>query len=104
MIPAFVAAATAITRALGEDATYTVLSPVGTLALRAVIERDVMTPIAGMEGMTLDRRTIITVRAADLPGRTPAQGDTVTVGTETWKVLAIEQDDGYLIRLKVRKQ
>jgi hypothetical protein len=103
MIPAFVAAATAITRALGEPATYAALSPAGTISLRAVIERDIVTPIPGMEGMTLDRRTVITVRAADLTGSVPALGDTVTVGVEIWKVLAIEQDDGYLIRLKARK-
>lgn len=102
-VAAFAAAATAITRAMGEPATYTALSPAGTISLYAVIERDIATPIPGMEGMTVERRTVITVRAADLTGRIPALGDTVTVGAETWKVLAIEQDHGYLIRLKARK-
>lgn len=102
MIPAFAAAATAITLVMGEVATYTALSPAGVIALRAVVERDITAPIPGLENLT-ERHTAITVRAADLAGRTPALGDTVTVGTEVWKVLAIEQDDGYLIRLKVRK-
>lgn len=102
-VAAFAAAATAIIRVMGEPATYTALSPSGTISLRAVIERDIATPIPSMEGVTVERRTVITVRAADLIGRIPALGDTVTVGAETWKVLAIEQDDGYLIRLKARK-
>lgn len=102
-VAAFVAAATAITTVLGESATYTALSPAGTIALRAVVERDIMTPIVGMDEMTVERRTVVTVRSADLAGRVPATGDTVTVGAEVFKVLALEQDDGYLARLKVRK-
>ena len=102
-VAAFVTAATAIGRALGEPATYTALSPKGTFSLWAIVERDIITPIPGLESMAIERRTVITVCAADLAGRVPALGDTVTIGSETWKVLCIEQDDGYLVRLKVRK-
>jgi len=102
-IAAFDDAATALLAVLGEAGIYTPLAPGPALALRVIVERDVMTPIPGMEGMTIERRSVITVGAADLDGLVPALGDTVTVGAETWKVLAIEQDDGYLVRLKVRK-
>jgi len=102
-VAAFDSAAAAIARALGEPATYTALSPAGIFMLRAIVERDIITPIPGLESMALERRTVITVCAADLAGRVPVLGDTVTVGAETWKVLGIEQDDGYLVRLKVRK-
>lgn len=102
-VAAFVTAATAISRALGEPATYTALSPAGMFSLRAIVERDIITPIPGLESMAIERRTVITVCAADLAGRVPTMGDTVTIGSETWKVLCIEQDDGYLVRLKVRK-
>ncbi len=99
-VAAFTAAASAITQALGEPATY-VTSDEEEIALRAVLQKDLITPIVGMEGMTQDRRTVITVRASDLAA-TPIKGDQVIVGTATYTVLAVEADDGYLITLKVR--
>lgn len=99
-VAAFLAAATAITQAIGEPATY---SPAAgwPVDLRAVVQKDLMTPIIGMEGMTQDRRTVLTVRVADL-ATPPVLGDQVRIGNTTYTVLAIEEDDGYLYALKVR--
>lgn len=102
-IAAFVDAAAALTATLGEVGSYTPIIPGPAITLRAIVRRDIQAPITGMEGMTIERRSVIAVDAAALAGHVPVLGDTVTVGTETWKVLAIEQDDGYLVRLKVRK-
>lgn len=102
MLPIFQTGATVVTGTLGESATYATLLSGGTRTLNAIVERDVMTPLPAFEGALVERQHTITVRAADLVGHTPALGDTVTVGAETWKVLSIEQHDGYLIRLKVR--
>lgn len=102
MLAFFTEAATAITAVLGEEAVYTVAASGATVVLRAVIERDVQAPISPMGELVQDRRTVITVRAADLTGHTPVLGDTLRCGVETWKVLALDQDDGYLIRLLVR--
>ena len=102
MIAALSRAATAITRVLGEAGTYTVKSPASTISMRVVISRDVQSPINPMSPMIIERRTVLTVRAADLSGVVPKLGDTVTVGSEVWTVLAIDRDDGYLIKLRVR--
>lgn len=99
-VAAFLAAATAITQALGEPATY-LNSDGETVALRAVLQKDLITPIVGMEGMTQDRRTVITLRAADL-ATPPIKGDAITIGATTYTVLALEADDGYTYTLKVR--
>lgn len=101
MLALFRAAATALTRILGEPATYAVADTGKTLSLRAVSRRDVNFPLSGMDGVLIERRTVITLETAALSGHTPARGDLITVEPETWKVLAIERDDGYLIQLKV---
>lgn len=102
-IAAFDDAATALLAVLGEAGIYMPLAPGPALTLRVIVERDIMTPIAGMETGLSERRNVLTLKTADLGGHVPVLGDTVTVGAETWKVLAVEQDDGYLVRLKVRK-
>lgn len=102
MLALFVDAATDVMDVLGEAGVYTpVAGPI--LTLRVFVERDVISPVQGIETGLSERRTVLTLKTADLYGHTPVLGDTVTVGAETWKVLALEQDDGYLSRLKVRK-
>lgn len=100
-VAAFTAAATAITQALGEAATFLPTDGSTAVALRAVLQKDLMTPIVGMEGMTQERRTLITVRVADLPSA-PVKGDQITLGAVGYTVLEVEADDGYLYTLKVR--
>lgn len=102
MLALFTTAALAISTALGEDAVYTVTATGATISVLAIIERDVMTPVANLAPGIAERRTLITLRTAALAGVTPVLGDRIQCGTEAWKVLAIEQDDGYLVRLKVR--
>lgn len=102
MLALFTDAASSIMAILGETATYTALSPSGTIALSAIVRRDISTPVAGAEGLVLERRTMIYVLSSAMVGRVPAIGDTVTVGAETWKVLAIEEDNGYFITLRAR--
>lgn len=103
MLALFVDAATAVMDVLGEAGVYTPTVPGPILTLRVLVERDVISPVQGIETGLSERRTVLTLKTADLYGHTPVLGDTVTVGAETWKVLALEQDDGYLSRLKVRK-
>ena len=102
MLALFTGAATDVYGVLGEEAVYTVAATGTSVALRAVIARDVQSPIAPLGELVQDRRTVITVRAAALAGHTPVLGDTLRCGSEVWKVLALEQDDGYEIRLLVR--
>lgn len=90
---------------LGETGAYTVTATGTATALRALIDRDLTTPLPGMQGMVLERRTVVTVTAADLlaAGITPVKGDTFTLGAEVWTVLGVEQADSVMTWLKVRK-
>jgi hypothetical protein len=101
MLAIFIEAAATIAQELGEAATYAVDESGETISLRAIVRRDVQTPIGGMESAVQARRTVIQIERAKLAGHKPVRDDTVTVGAETWRVLAIENDDGYMVRLKV---
>jgi hypothetical protein len=105
MIAILTAGMSALVRTLGEDGTYTVKVGGATHALRAIIERDIAAPVNDMSRRISERRTVLKITSAALTAAsiTPAIGDTFTVGSEIWTVLAIDQDDGYLTRLRVRK-
>ena len=105
MIAILTSAAAAVVSALGEDGIYTVNAGGATHGLRAVIERDIAAPVADMSRRISERRTALKITSAALTAAaiTPVIGDTFTVGSEVWTVLAIDQDDGYLTRLRVRK-
>ncbi|MER2528062.1 MAG: hypothetical protein ABTR07_09060 [Candidatus Competibacter denitrificans] len=104
MLTIFNEAATAIAQTLGEPATYTVAATGQAISLRVVTRRDLQSPIPGMETALFARRTVLSMQRAALAGHVPALNDTVTVPADgiTWKVLALEADDGYLITVKVR--
>jgi len=105
MIAILTAGMSALVRTLGEDGTYTVKVGGATHALRAIIERDIAAPVNDMSRRISERRTVIKITNAALTAASiiPVIGDTFTVGSEIWTVLAIDQDDGYLTRLRVRK-
>ncbi|MBK7542930.1 MAG: hypothetical protein IPN66_06310 [Candidatus Competibacteraceae bacterium] len=105
MLQIFRDAATAIEQTLGEPAIYTVAETGATIQTRAVTRRDLQFPISGMDSSTLDRRTVLSIKTDDLAGHVPAIGDTVTVNADgiTWKVLALEADNGYIVTVKVRE-
>ncbi len=105
MIAILTAGIAAMVRVLGEDGTYTIKSTSATHTLRAIVERDIATPVNDMSRRISERRTVLKITSAALTAAsiTPAIGDTFTVGSEIWTVLAIDQDDGYLTRLRVRK-
>jgi hypothetical protein len=94
----------AIAETLGEPATYTIAGTGAVLSLRAITRRDVVSPIGGMEQGVQSRRTIISIRSADLAGHVPAMGDTISVPADgaVWKVLALEADNGYIATVQVR--
>ena len=87
-------------KTLGEQATYTTQEG-QSKSLRALMDRDVFSPIQGMDSSMFERRTVISIEAAAIAGYVPTKGDRISIGAEAWRVVAIEQDDGYLIRLKV---
>ncbi len=105
MIPRFASAAAKLMATLGETGSYTVTATATAIPLRMLIDRDITTPLPGMQGTVLDRRTVLTATAADLhaAGITPVKGDTFTLGAEVWTVLGIEQQDSVMTWLKVRK-
>ena len=105
MIAILTAGMAALVRTLGEDGTYTVKAGGATHTLRAVIERDIAAPVNDMSRRISERRTVLKITSAALTAASisPVIGDTFTVGSEVWTVLAIDQDDGYLTRLRVRK-
>lgn len=100
-VAAFLAAATAIVQSLGEPATYLTTEGVS-VSLRAALQRDLISPVPGMESLK-ERRVLITVRAADLAA-TPAKGDQITVDGHTYFVTSLEADNGYTYVLKVRAE
>lgn len=81
--------------ALGEDATYTPL--VGTAkACRVIVNRNVLMQPDGMTAMVYEKGTTVEAMLSVIGGE-PNRGDTFTVGTDTWTVQSIEQNDGYTV-------
>lgn len=66
MIPRFASAAAKLMATLGETGSYTVTATATAIPLRMLIDRDITTPLPGMQGTVLDRRTVLTATAADL--------------------------------------
>lgn len=84
----------------GDTASYAVADPAATLAVSAILTRNVAVP-NGLTGAT-EIQTRIEIPTADLTGTVPRRGDVVTIGTDRWLVLARDGDDGYFTRLIVR--
>lgn len=82
MIAILTAAAAALVRTLGEDGTYTVKAGGATHTMRAVIERDIATPVNDMSRKISERRTVLKITSAALTAAaiTPVIGDTFTAG------------------------
>jgi len=85
---------------LGEDATYT--PAVGAaVACRVVVNRNVLLQPDGMTVQVYDKGTTIEAMLSVI-GSEPNRGDTFTVGTETYTVQSIEQNDGYTVTAVVK--
>ncbi|MFW6344709.1 MAG: head-tail joining protein [Halomonas sp.] len=94
--------ARAVMRRFGQDATYT---PDGgdPVTVRVVLDRNVERTVAGMQGATMEARTQLTAHSDDLGEA--SRGDTVTLGSETWRLVskgfalgdAQSVDDGHLV-------
>ena len=80
---------------LGEDAIYT---PAGgaAVACRVVVNRNVLMQPDGMTAMVYEKGTTVEAMLSEIGGE-PNRGDTFTVGTETFTVQSIEQNDGYTV-------
>lgn len=85
----------------GDAATYTVDSTGSELTVVAIVDKDVVTPLAEATSAT-EKQTIITIATADLSGNIPRRNDVITIGDDRYIVLSRQSDDGYFSRLVVR--
>jgi len=76
------------------SATYTPATGDPT-TIPVMVDRDVERTVPGMQGVVMERRTELAAYAADLPNA--KRGETVTVGTETWRLVTKESDDGAFV-------
>jgi len=84
---------------IGDDAVYT---PSGgmSIACRVIITRDVLLQPASMDTQVFDHGTTIEAILEDI-GAEPNRGDTFVIGTETFTVQSIEQNDGLTVKVIV---
>lgn len=82
--------------AIGEDATFT--SAGGTaIDCRVIVERNVLMQPSSMDAQVYDRGTTIEAQLAEIINE-PDRGDTFAVGTETFTVQSIEENDGITVK------
>lgn len=79
------------------DATYTPDGGAGA-AVRVIVMEDSEFVAAGQSDVT-DRRTVIAIRSSDVAA--PGRDDTVLVGSTTYTVESVIDDDGLEMRLAV---
>jgi hypothetical protein len=72
------------TPAIGDPATIPVM-----------VDRDIERTVAGMQGAVMERRTEIAAYASDLASA--KRGDTVTVGSEIWRLVSVFINDGAFV-------
>jgi hypothetical protein len=85
--------------AVGEDATFT---PAGGAAIpcRVILERNVLMQPTSLQAQVWERGTTIEAQLAEIINE-PDRGDTFTVGTETFTVQSIEENDGLTVKVIV---
>jgi len=84
---------------IGDDAVYTPSGGVS-IVCRVIIERDVLLQPNSMTAQVFEHGTTIEVILADI-GMEPNRGDIFVVGTETFTVQSIEQNDGHTVKAVV---
>lgn len=84
---------------IGENATFT---PSGGAAIscRVILERSVLMQPSSMEAQVWERGTTIEAQLAEIIDE-PNRGDTFAIGSETFTVQSIEENDGITIKVIV---
>lgn len=77
-----------------QDATYSPHEG-DPVPVRAILDRDVVPTQSGQPSTTVERRTELTAHH-DVLGNAK-RGESVTVGSETWRIDRKDRDDGYLV-------
>lgn len=82
--------------AVGVDATFT---PSGGAAIpcRVILERNVLMQPSSMDVQVWERGTTIEAQLAEIINE-PNRGDAFTIGTETFTVQSIEENDGITVK------
>ncbi|TFH84773.1 hypothetical protein EQG41_20665 [Billgrantia azerbaijanica] len=78
----------------GSLATYTPTTG-DPVSIAVIVDRDIERTVAGMQGAAMERRTELTGYSAELGEA--RRGETVIVGSETWRLVSREADDGHLV-------
>jgi len=84
-----------------QSATYTPASGDPT-TIPVMVDRDVERTVAGMQGTVVERRTELSAYVADLADA--KRGETVTVGTETWRLVSVFANDGRFVTWIVKPE
>ena len=81
---------------IGDDATFT---PAGGTAIdcRVIVERSVLMQPSSMDAQVYERGTTIEAQLAEIINE-PNRGDIFTVGTKTFTVQSIEENDGITVK------
>jgi hypothetical protein len=85
--------------AVADDTVYTPLGGAG-IACRVLIERNVLLQPSGMDAQVVEQGTTIEAILADV-GAEPNRGDTFAIGTETFTVQSIAENDGMTVKIIV---
>lgn len=89
-----------IAETFGDPATYFSVASTESIAVTAMVDRDLAVPLDATGA--IEYQTRITIPTSDLNGVVPKRLDTVTIGSEVFVVLARNSNDGYLTQLTVR--
>lgn len=82
--------------AVGVDATFT---PAGGVVIpcRVILERSVLMQPTSMDAQVYERGTTIEAQLVEITNE-PNRGDTFTIGSETFTVQSIEENDGITVK------
>jgi len=81
----------------GVDAVYTPVDGVALPAIRVLIDRNVLLQPSGMDAQVVEVGTTIEAILEDLPAE-PNRGDKFGIGTETFTVQSIAENDGMTVK------
>lgn len=84
---------------IGVDATFTLAGSTA-IPCRVILERSVLMQPTSMDAQVYERGTTIEAQLAEITNE-PNRGDTFTVGTETFTVQSIEENDGITVKVIV---
>lgn len=82
--------------AVGADATFTLAGGTA-VSCRVILERNVLMQPSSMDVQVWERGTTIEAQLAEIINE-PDRGDTFAVGSETFTVQSIEENDGITVK------